>query len=252
MKVELIYVYGGSDASQLAQRFVQTYFDRPPGCDHSFTVVLNQPLEASDNELFGKVADRMVEHDNSGWDIGAYQAAARTSSADLCLFLGSHTHFQFPYWLRRMATVAEAFGPGNLYGAFATSLIRPHIRTSAFWCNPKLFLDIYPEAVKGRTSGGDRYEFEHGQRSLTTRWMLSDRQALLVTWDRVHKPEEWLDLRELQWWPPSQKNLLLRDRHVDTYRDYGRCDAQNPALLRCELAVNHPGKHYAAARFFQI
>lgn len=244
LNVELVYVY--SDAA-LAERFLESYDARPPGADHSLSVVLNKPLEHFKFPNFDGI--KFIDHDNSGYDIGAFQLAAKLSSADLCLFLGSHPYFQFPYWLVRMIEAAQARGLENLYGAFATSLVRPHIRTSAFWCAPGLLTQIYPEPVTHRGSGGDRYEFEHGDRSLTQRWIESGRQALLVTWDQVYGPEDWLDLRELQWWPPSQKNLLLRDKHVDSYRDYGRCGAQDQHQRRCELALTHEGKHYAGAFF---
>jgi len=243
MNVELVYVY--SDRS-LAERFLESYGARPAGLEHSLTVVLNKPLEGLAFPNFYGL--KLLEHDNSGYDIGAFQLAARESSADLCLFLGSHVYFHRPYWLRRMAAIAE-LAPDNLYGAFATSLVRPHIRTSAFWCSPKLFSEIYPEPVRYRGSGGDRYEFEHGERSLTTRWLSSGRQALLVTWDQVYQPDTWLDLRELQWWPPSQKNLLLRDKQIDMYRDCSRCPAQDVHHRRCQLSVSHQGKHYAGAFF---
>lgn len=247
MKVELIYVYAGPDAKELSDRFWKSYHAHPAGLDHSLTIVSNYggllPKDAWPDYYGLKV----LEHDNSGWDIGAFQLAARQSKADLCLFLGSHVYFQGPYWLRRMVNAALEYGLDNLYGAFATSLVRPHIRTSTFWCDPALLTQLYPEAVTHKGSGGDRYEFEHGENSFTQR-VESGRQTLLVTWDKVYPPEEWLDLRELQWWPPSQKNLLLRDKHVDLYRDYGRCDALH-LEERCQLAVNHTGKHYAGAFF---
>lgn len=259
MKIEIIYVYSNEiDAA----RFIESFHARPPGADYTFCLVLNrQP--GKEGKVLKLMSDRVVQHDNSGWDVGAYQAAADCSQADLCLFLGSHTYFQFPYWLRRMVTVAQSHGLENLYGAFATSLVQPHIRTTAFWCNPKLFREIYPERVRCTNSGGDRYEFEHGERSLTTRWLLAEghpglaasrRKAFLVTWDDVYPPERWLDLRELQWWPPSQKNLLLRDKQVDLYRDYGRCPATGVGPPgeepRCEFAVDHAGRHFALRSFF--
>lgn len=250
MNVELVYVYGGPDASEMAERFWKSYHAHPAGFDHSITVVCNEPDNGLDLILTGNYYGmKIIQHDNSGWDIGAFQLAAAQSDADLCLFLGSHVYFDKPYWLRRMVTAAFDYGLDNLYGAFATSLVRPHIRTSAFWCNPRLFIETYPEPVKDKASGGDRYEFEHGENSLTTRWASHPhRRPLLVTWFQVYEQQEWLDMRELQWWPPLQANLLMRDKHMDNYRDYGRCPAENDDG-RCQLALQHEGKHYAGAFF---
>ena len=213
--VAVVYVYpiaGHAEHDFSARRFVSTYRDFPPLGDHRLHVVFNGAAPSADNlAVFDGLDIEVHRHDNTGWDIGAFQMAAREIDCDLIVCLGTNSHFKRAGWLRRMIESVEAHGDG-LYGSSASYERDPHIRTTAFWCDPML-IRAYPKQVR---TFDDRYEFEASPSSITR---LAEHVGLgcwFVTWDGEYPKPEWRT-------PPNifrrgdQSNSLVFDRYFEVF-----------------------------------
>ena len=188
-----------------AKRFVASYLNHPPGeCDHDLWVLVNNgPLsDAQKRRLFDPLAVQYFAHDNTGKDIGAYQHFAQAGLAyDLMICLGAFVHFNWTGWLDRIVRVLEDHGPG-LYGPWAFHQPRPHVRTTAFWL-PRELLNAYPLWVQD----GQRYEFEHGRKSITQFVTDLGLGCCMVSRTEVLPMEYWKHL--------SQNECLMLDQHCD-------------------------------------
>jgi hypothetical protein len=164
MNVEVVYIHPvGYD--HYAERFVASYLQHPPLVEHHTTVVCNgEPPSLQMRGLFSILPEvHYIEHDNSGWDIGGYQAAARQSSSDIIVFFGATSFVCSDGWLLRMITAFQNHGKAQ-YGCMANRgnkdcKVWPHLRTTGFWTSPELF-NRYPIHV---TQPEQRYPFEHGE-----------------------------------------------------------------------------------------
>lgn len=197
LKVTVVYVYVMNSPQHgcEAVRFVQTYMEKPPGYPHKTIVVLNGG-EPNDyvRGLFAPLPELSFHvHDNSGYDIGGFQAVARANpDEDLMVFFGSSGFFKGPGWLARMVESFQKHGDA-LYGVMGNTgderfNVYPHIRTTAFWISPRL-LNLYPHRV---TTPEGRYPFEHGPDCLT-RWIRRQGlKALVVTWSGEYEAQDWL------------------------------------------------------------
>lgn len=214
MKIVCVYVYpmmGGF--ADYAERFVGSYCANPPMRDHQMIVVSNGgPPNALAVEQFSNIGGTMfLRHDNSGQDIGAYQMAAMKVPCDLMVFFGASAYFRRPGWLRRMVSAYQCYGEG-LYGCTGNQgdvrfNVWPHVRTTGFWCNPKL-LNEHPLRV---SDNNQRYPFEHGEDGLTS-WVLSKKlPALIVGWNQV-APLHQCDAMPGTFHKGNQENVLVGDR----------------------------------------
>jgi hypothetical protein len=214
-RIAVVYVYPvvgepAHDAS--ARRFVATYREFPPLQDHSLYVVFNGHAPSAENvALFDGLQVQFYQHDNCGWDIGAFQMAARGIGCDIMVCLGANSHFKRAGWLKRMAEAVRSHGDG-LYGASASYERDPHIRTTAFWCDPML-IRAYPKRVR---SFEDRYEFEASQVSLTRLAEHARLGCWLVTWEGVFAKDGWRAAPNT-FRRGDQSNALVYDRHFDVY-----------------------------------
>lgn len=162
-----------------ARRFVSTYRQFPGGCEHTLIVVCNdRKPDDCIRELFKDVPCIFVEGTNEGWDVGAWQTAAETLDCDLQVCFGSSVYFKRPGWLTRIGQAWMRHGPG-FYGASASFEVRPHFQTTAFWCPPDVIRGYHTRV----TTYAQRYEFEHGERSLFA--MVGDLgyPRVIVNWD---------------------------------------------------------------------
>lgn len=193
MSLVIVYVHvnGWFDP---AMRFLNSYHNHPPGVEHESIVVCNG--SKPDDEirfLFASLPNlTILEHDNTGQDIGAFQMAAEMVPADMMMFFGAHTYFRRRGWLWRAEEAFRIHGNDNLYGAtgnqgIASHGVWPHIRTTAFWCSPSL-MNQFPWRIVSSNPPpaprGIRYEFEHGAHGLTT-WVTQvlRRRAIVVGWN---------------------------------------------------------------------
>ncbi|MDP1859523.1 MAG: hypothetical protein Q8K82_12685, partial [Gemmatimonadaceae bacterium] len=213
--IAVVYVYpmGGGAYDEAARRFVATYREFPPLADHTLHVVLNGEVSPGDDSaaVFAGLPCEFHTHDDSGWDIGAFQMAARTIECDVLVCLGGNTYFRRAGWLERMSAAFRLHGNG-LYGASASYEVTPHIRTTGFWCSPEL-IRAYPIDV---CTYEDRYDFEHGDLSITR---LAEHLGLgcwMVTWDGVYAQDEWRTPPNI-FWRGDQSGCLVYDRLHDLY-----------------------------------
>jgi hypothetical protein len=216
MKIALVYIYapvGGPQWDGYAMRFLESYHANPPGIEHECVVVLNGCRQSSEITCFFSSLRNccFLEHDDSGYDIGGYQLAARTIPCDLMVFFGGSTFFLRPGWLIRMANSVNLHG-NALYGAMGNRGnsqvgVWPHIRTTAFWCDPRL-MNEYPIKV---TTPGQRFPFEHG-RDCFTAWVKNrGLRSWVITWTRDLLWKEWDDDCN-GYQRGNQSSLLAADR----------------------------------------
>jgi len=214
-RAAVVYVYpvvGEPDHDVQAQRFVSTYREFPPEAEHSLHVVFNGGAPSPENmAVFDGLHVEFHRHDDSGWDIGAYQMAARAIDCDIMVCLGGASYFTRADWLRRMLEAAHAHGDG-LYGASASYERDPHIRTAAFWCDPML-IRAYPKTVR---SFADRHEFEASESSLTRLAESIGLGCWLVTWHGEYPKPQWRTPFNI-FRRGDQSNSLVHDRDFDLH-----------------------------------
>ncbi len=196
MKIAIVYVFPmcvGQKYFEYAVRFLETYHSHPPLIEHETVVVLNGGTVSSEVTcLFSELPHcHFIERDNSGYDIGAYQSAARSTDCDLMVFFGASTYLKLNGWLRRMVEAFDRHGD-TIYGAMGNRGnlaigVYPHIRTTAFWMTPKLF-NAYPGIIRKKEQ---RYGFEHGKNCLTEWVKKSGKKPLVVTKNGAYEWALW-------------------------------------------------------------
>lgn len=215
MKICAVYIYPtsqhGAEHAHYAERFVCSYLNHPPEKEHDMIVVSNggNPNGVAHKQFSWITGTKFIVHDDSGKDVGGYQLAAQTIPCDLMVFFGGHSYIRRAGWLRRMV---EAYQTDEtaLYGCTGHQgggNIHPHVRTTGFWCNPKL-VNEHPYRVM---DNGQRYPYEHGPEGLTS-WILSTgRKAWIVTANDM-KPLSQCDSLQGGYQNGRQENLLVGDR----------------------------------------
>lgn len=214
MKLAIVYIYPlaglGHHLGQ-AIRFIDSYHQHPPGMDHETVIVCNGgPANDETRILFGSLPNvTLLEHDDSGKDIGGYQMAARSFPCDLMVFLGGSTYIKQNDWLAR---VSDSFirNGDTLYGVMGnrgSGSIHPHIRTTGFWMSPSLF-NQYPVQI---SRDEQRYPFEHGQNCLTSWIYRQNKNVWVVAWDGEYLQPDW-DAIPNGFHSGDQSNLLVGDR----------------------------------------
>jgi hypothetical protein len=173
LKVAVLYVHVPADLRHhdYARIWAATYRNNAPGYPHELFVICNGGDIAPElkAEVFsGLNGTKYFPHDDSGWDIGAYQKFCKQSTHDMVVFLGGSTYLRRPNWLLAMVESFLRHGPNNLYGAMGNNGVSvqnvfPHLRSTAFWCSPEL-MNSYPYHV---TDPHQRYPFEHGPHCFT-------------------------------------------------------------------------------------
>jgi GT2 family glycosyltransferase len=219
VKIDAVYVHlvGNPESEALARRFVDSVNKCPPGQDLNWIIACNSPagnqLSSEMKSVFSQLGRvSYFPHDNSGWDIGAFQAYARTSVADLCLFFGASAYCRQQNWAHFITESFRIGGPESLFGTCGNlgdpnTRVSPHIRTTGFWCSPKIIND-YPHITKTKEQ---RYPFEHGPNCLTLWCWSQGYQVYLVTTDSVLAYPDWDN-------PPNgfhrgdQRELIFGDR----------------------------------------
>ena len=187
MKIEVVYVCPANAGDQFiayAWRFLESYHSNPPGMDHGTIIICNGSSPSNSvYALFKTMPDcKFFLHDNSGYDIGAFQHVSKSVHCDMMVFLGSSAYVQGEGWLERMA---EAFktNPDCQFGSMGNTgnlriNVYPHIRTTGFWMRPSLF-SSYPMLVN---RPDQRYPFEHGKYCFTQWLKRRGIASYVVTW----------------------------------------------------------------------
>jgi hypothetical protein len=213
MNVAVVYIYpfNGAGYLDLASRFLNSYHRNPPEFEHQ-TIIVSQGEEPNDDTkyLFESLPNvSIMTHDNSGYDIGAFQHAARDIPCDLMIFLGASAYIKCTGWVRRAVESYTKLG-NTLYGCMGNrgvGDIHPHIRTTGFWMNPKL-LNKYPTLI---SRSDQRYGFEHGSNCLTSWVSAQGKIPWVVAYDGEYAWENW-DNVPSGYHNGDQSNLLTGDR----------------------------------------
>lgn len=220
-KITVVYVYphdGHQGFAPHAYNFAQSYEKYPPGLHHDTLIVCNgAPITEPSKDLFNPLPNRRyLDHDNSGWDIGAFQLAARSTEpgTEMIVFFGSYTYFRKAGWLARMHEIFCELGD-TLYGATGNQGddrfgVYAHVRTTAFWCSPGL-MQAYPHKVTQGGAGGERYAAEHGVNCMTSWIIKQGKTAWVVAWDCVW-PVQQCNQIPGGYHNGEQYNLLVGDR----------------------------------------
>lgn len=214
MQIVLAYtvVSQGPLAPEYVSRFVGSWIVNPPGVDCNLVAVCNGAppspeiafmLEPLNAQFFPRVND-------DGWDLGGAQAAARKFPCEIFVQMGESCYFHKPNWLRPIVDAWKRFGAG-MYGFFSSFLVRPHLNTTAFACDPK-FLMGWPK-IDNHTA---RYNFEHGKFAFWNHMQNFRKPTKLVTWDGTYDPPQWRYPQNILW-RGDQSNLLIFCNHVDRY-----------------------------------
>jgi len=216
MNPRIVYIFPPNDGPKhwdLATRFVETYNQFPPGCEHDCVIVLNGGKVTFEIRcLFSSLPKvHFLERDDSAWDIGGYQHASLNFASEMMVFFGGSTYFLRGGWLARMKQAFEANGEA-IYGATVNRgdlgvKVYPHIRTTGFWLSSKL-MNAYPWKI---TRMDQRYPFEHGPDSITAWVTRQGHRAWLVTWKHQFLGAQW-DVPFQQLYRGQQEALLVGDR----------------------------------------
>lgn len=213
MKIAIVYVYPNllhQTYDRQAKRFAGHYVSNPPGeSDHELYVVVNGggTITPRQESLFHPLAPKYLYHDNSGKDVGAHRMAAKSLCCDLILLLGAPCWPAKAGWLDHIVMAYENHGPA-LYGNFCFHQPKPHVRTTCYWAPPQIIssstLPVHNDL---------RYEWEHGQKSITRHCMKLGFPVLQVTWRGVFSIENWSHVPE--------RDCLFFDQHTERI-GYGR------------------------------
>ena len=217
MKIVVVYVFPTAGGGYLddAARFVSSYNQFDAQADHQLMIVSNGGLPTVEMMAVLCGLDHSFEifvHDNSGYDIGAFQAVARKVPCELMVFFGVSAYVRGAGWLRRMKESAEKRGTAALFGAMgncgvAQVGVYPHLRTTGFWTSP-VIMNMYPHRV---TLPDQRYAFEHGRECLTEWCKAQGYKAWMVTWSGEFEWPTW-DSIPNGFHRGDQSNLLCGDR----------------------------------------
>ena len=205
MNVAVVYVFPLVNSRiyfPLAQRFTDTWRKFPGSNLH---VICNgsRPVPVELRPFDGLGAQFHV-HDNSGWDVGAFQLAAETIPCDLLICLGAPVHFHQPEWMGRMVEAYIQNGPA-LYGCWAYLAPNWHVRTTVFWCPPQL-LQSYPYVIG--SARASRYGFEHGDNSFTRHVLKAGFDCFMVTRTGCYPFDQWDNHA------PGVEDSLCLDQHI--------------------------------------
>lgn len=223
MRVCVIYNYPtknfGPEHAAYAERFVTSYEKNPPNYDHATVVISNGGRHSGAAVCqFSRIkGTQFLPRENIGMDIGAYQYAAQAIRCDLMVFFGGSSYIRGPGWLVRMVNAFQCHGDG-LYGctgnqgdnrvtAAGIERVWPHVRTTGFWCSPKLIND-HPFRVKDNSQ---RYPYEHGAQGLTT-WTISQHKPVMIVGFHDIKPLMQCDSMPGGFHNANQENIMVGDR----------------------------------------
>lgn len=216
LKITLVYVHPCRDIPDQIDRscrFVESYHNYPPLFPHKTVIVLNGgELSGVTDILFATMPNLSFYcHDDIGWDIGAYRAVAAKEDCDLLFCMGGNSYVKKAGWLRRIADAYHEFGSG-IFGTMASNEVMPHLRSTGIAYPPKLLRE-YPLPTITREQ---RYEFEHGRRSICRLAATRNIPVILVTWNGFHTWKEWRNV-ENGFRSGNQSNCLTYDKNSDDY-----------------------------------
>jgi hypothetical protein len=217
LTIDAVYVHLVGSKTDEARKFVDSVLKHPPGHPINWVIACNSPEKElpsdSVKELFSRLGNvTYFSHDNSGWDIGAFQAYAKVCKSDLCLFFGSSAYCRQNNWAQRMLMAYRIHGPNAIYGVTGNMgnqacNVAPHLRTTGFWCKPEI-LRQYPTTI---TKPEERYPFEHGPQCMTMWAWSQGYQVYVVETQHVFAFPDW-DNGPQGFHRGEQRDVIFGDR----------------------------------------
>jgi hypothetical protein len=233
--IVICYIHVPNDQAHepMAMNYIESMLRNPPGTDHRHLIICqNRHVRHHMHKQFVRMGDvQYIRHDDTGWDIGGYIAAAKHLPNEILMCMGGSTTVRNASWLNRIREAWNKHGPG-MYGTLTSNQIRPHFNSTGFLCSAQMLLS-YPNTV---ITGPDRYEFEHGKGSFWWRLNQQGFPTKLVTWCGEY---DWPDWRK----PPNiscrgdQSNCLTWFRINYNYEHY--CKHDGGAKERLEFLTDH-------------
>jgi hypothetical protein len=222
MKIAVVYnwVEKATDAvpmpegwTDILKRFAESYRAFDAGYAHDLYICASgAPLTQNSTEILAGIQFKVLRYNGGGWDIGAYQHAAKhLLNYDFVVFLNSQAHIRKANWLRYFAEAFERFGVG-VYGASSSFEISPHIRTCCIAFTPRLILE-YPLAVRCRY---DAVVFEHSPKNFSQWALEKGLPVCIVSQSGVDQLAESRNRPDI-FRRGSQADLLINDRHTIIY-----------------------------------
>lgn len=194
-----------------ASRFVHTYKEFPPECDHELVVVLANGLPQNPR-IYDGMDVRFLHYRGTGWCSGAHQFAARQLDCDFAVFTTARTHFWKSGWLKRFVDAREVGGDG-MYGDMSSNEGGvPHLRTNFYGLHPSVLSD-FPHPLDSRSASRT---LESGEWNLSIKFVDDSRPSRLVTWDGIYGFPLWRSPANI-FCRGDQSACLTRDRHSDLY-----------------------------------
>lgn len=227
MTVALIYVHiarpeAAEEFNAEAVKFVSTYKQFPPGCQHDIVVVFcNGKATPEMIEIYEGLTPKNVFYEGAGRDIGAQQEAARGIKSDFVVAANSRVQFRKEGWLKRMVEAREQNGPG-VYAAMASYegcplgqvWPNPHLRTAFYGMDARLWRE-FPHTVNSRE---DSFRFESGEWNIANWCEANGHRAMLVSWGGCWDRQDWRKVPD-GFRSGDQSNCLVWDRHCDIFAD---------------------------------
>lgn len=214
MTFDVCYCFpNGDEHIEFAYRFLTSYLQHPPNVDHN-TIILTDPgNEANAAEFFQLMPKvRVMATGCAGKDLQRYEEYCAQSSADCAMFLGGSAYCRRGGWGIKAVGAFMNLGATNLYGACGNTgagPVRPHVRTTGFWCSPAL-LRQYPIKCRDHPS---RYHAEHGSGCISDWFAARGARRWIVTfggeWDLAQAND---DPHGYGGSSRSHHNLLIGDR----------------------------------------
>lgn len=213
MKIQLatIRVPQSPIYDSVTARWLQTYQPYYPDTPHDL-IVVDSDIAAPPGD-HARFTDDFRVYTGGGWDCGIWQWLAKTSDADLLICCNTSSHFWKPGWMERFVEEFQKHGPG-LYGSMASYELSPHIRTPVYVFPPEIMRD-YPILCDSRPK---TYTFECAGMKDTFTSFCRQRglPTKLVTWDGCYDLPDWRKPDNI-FRRGDQSNILVKDRHSDTY-----------------------------------
>jgi hypothetical protein len=224
MKIAVVYnwVEKATDAvpmptgwTDVLRRFAESYRTFDAGYEHDLYICSSgAPLNQESTAVLAGIKFSVLRYDGGGWDIGAYQDAAKhLLNYDFVVCLNSQAHIVKANWLSFFAGAFERFGVG-VYGASSSFEISPHIRTCCIAFTPRLILE-YPLAVVCRY---DAVVFEHSPKNFS-QWALEKGLPVCVVGQSGVDALADSRIRPNIFRRGSQAELLINDRHTIIYNN---------------------------------
>ena len=199
--------------TDILRRFVESYRAFGAGYSHDLYICASgAPLTHHSTAILAGTDFSLLRYNGGGWDIGAYQHAARQLlEYDFVVCLNSQAHIHKANWLRFFAEAFERFGAG-VYGASSSFEIAPHIRTSCIAFKPLLILQ-YPLNIRCRY---DAAVFEHSPKNFSLWALKKQLPVCVVTQSGVDQLAESRKRPDI-FRRGNQDDLLVHDRHTIMY-----------------------------------